>query len=206
MHKENEPIIKDIIKSLSVLKTVLAIVLFGSVTKGQDTLESDIDICVVVEKKDRSINKTISNLFLELEKKHNRNIQLIICDKSFERMERQFLETILREGEVLLGNIPPIPIQKLQLEPYSIIRYELKNLSHSNKMRLARLLYGKKTRKVYKGKSYLSQKIGLLIKLKGIRAGKSSILLPERESWILEEKFSELGIRHKKVCAWLQKI
>ena len=51
-----------------------------------------------------------------------------------------------------------MPIQKLELEPYTIIKYEMKKLSHSEKMRLTRLLYGKETEKVYKEKTYASRK------------------------------------------------
>ena len=59
---------------------------------------------------------------------------------------------------------------------------------------------------VAKGKIYLSRKSGLVAKLGGMRAGKSSVLLPEKESWVLERKLSGLGIKIKKICAWLQKI
>ena len=206
MRKENEPLIKEIIKSVGRLKGIGAIIVFGSVARNQDTPNSDIDICVAVSKRRCSLEEIVSNSFLNLEKKYNRNIQLIICNEEFKGMERQFLETILREGEVIVGSIPSIPIQKLQLEPYAIMKYEMKNLKHSDKMRLVRLLYGKETKKVYKNRTYLSQKKGLLVKLKGVRAGKSSILLPEKGSWILEKRLSELGIKTKKVCAWLQKV
>jgi len=206
MRKENEPLIKDIKKSVGNIKIIQAIIVFGSVSRGQDKLDSDIDICIVLSKRDPAKEKIISNSFLELEKKYNRNIQLLICNEAFKDVERQFLETVLREGQVIFGHLPPIPIQRLQFEPYTIIKYELKNLSHSDKMRLTRLLYGKETRKIYKNKTYISQKKGLLAQLKGMRIGKSSILLPEKESWILEKRFSELGIKTKKVCAWLQKI
>ena len=206
MRKENEPLIKDIIKSVGGLSGIRAVIIFGSVARGQDRPDSDIDICIVLNKRGGPKGKIISNSFLEMEKKYNRNIQLIICDEEFKDVERQFLETILREGRVIVGDVPHIPIQKLQLQPFAIIKYEMKNLDHSDKMRLARLLYGKKTRKVYKGKTYISQKKGLLVSLKGIRAGKSSILLPEKESWVLEKRLSELGVKTKKVCAWLQKV
>jgi predicted nucleotidyltransferase len=206
MDNNNESLKKDILKSLGTVGQIMAIVIFGSVARREDTAESDIDICVVVKEKTHVLNALISNCFLNLEKRYDRNIQLIICDEKFGGIERQFLETILREGEVLCGSIPPIPIQKLQLEPYSIIRYDMKNKSQADKMRISRLLYGKNTRKRYKGKDYLSQKRGLLTKLKGMRAGRSSILLPERESWILEQKLTDLDVRYKKICAWLQKI
>lgn len=189
------------------LKEVKAVIVFGSVAREEDKPDSDIDLCVVINKKDSSLLKeAISNSLLELEKRYNRNIQLIICNSQFAGVERQFLETILREGKVIVGDFPPVPIQKLELEPYAIIRYEMKNLKHPEKMKLTRLLYGKETEKTYKGKTYISRKMGLVAKLGGIRAGKSSILLPERESWILEKKLSESGIKTKKICAWLQKI
>lgn len=206
MWERNKPLIEDIKGSMGKLKGIRAVIIFGSVARGKDKPDSDIDICVVIKEQNSPLKKAISNSFLEIEKKYDRNIQLIICNEQYKGMERQFLETILREGKVIIGDFPSVPIQKLELEPYAIIKYEMKKLSHSEKMRLTRLVYGKETKKVYKGKTYVSRKKGLIAELGGIRSGKSSILLPEKESWILEEQLSELGIKTKKICAWLQKI
>ncbi len=206
MRKECKPLMKDIKNALKGLKNIKAAIVFGSVARSQNAKDSDIDICVVLERRNRSLEKRISELFLKLEKKYDRNIQLFICREQFKGVERQFLETILREGEVIVGSVPSISVQKLQLEPYAIIKYDIKHLSHPNKMKLARLLYGKRTEKRYKSKVYVSQKKGLLAALKGVRAGKSSILLPEKQSWLLEEQLKELGVKTKKVCAWLQRV
>ena len=211
MRKHNEPIIKDLKSKESILLKkcgilIQAIIIFGSVARDQDTQTSDIDVCVVLKKRDRSKERIIYDYFLDLGKKHNRVFQVIICDEKFTDVERQFLESILREGAVIIGDVPPIPIQKLKLEPYAVIRYNMSKLAPSDKMRLNRLLYGKKTKKIYKGRTYVSQKKGLLVELKGMRAGKSSVLLPEKKSWILEEKLSAIGIKTKKICAWIQKI
>ena len=206
MLKQNESLIQDIKKQIRNSKGIKAVIVFGSVAREEDKPNSDIDICVIVKEKNVSLEKNISNIFLDLEKKYQRNIQMIICGEGFEKVERQFLETILREGVLITGNLPPIPIQKLQLEPYSIIKYEMKDLPHSDKMRVNRLLYGKETRKEYKGKIYLSHKKGLVIKLRGIRTGKASVFLPEKESQRLEKELLELGVKTKKICAWLQKI
>jgi len=206
MLKQNESLIQDIKKQIRNSKGIKAVIVFGSVAREEDKPNSDIDICVIVKEKNVSLEKNISNIFLDLEKKYQRNIQVIVCGEKFKKVERQFLETILREGILIAGNLPPVPIQKLQLEPYSIIKYEMKDLPHSDKMRVNRLLYGKETRKEYGGKIYLSCKKGLIAKLRGIRTGKASVFLPEKESQNLEKRLLELGVKTKKICAWLQKI
>ncbi len=76
----------------------------------------------------------MGNRLLDLEKKFDRNIQVVFTDRDLAGFERYLLESILGDGKVLYGTIPPVPIQKLELEPFSIIKYDLRAIDHAKKM------------------------------------------------------------------------
>ena len=192
--------IKAISKENPDIKTTI---LFGSFAREQAHKESDVDICVILEN-EKSKNY-ISDQILNLERKYDKNINIIITTPRFKDLDHQFLETIIREGIILYGNIPSISIQRLELEPYEIIKYDLSNISHSEKMKIKRLLYGIKTKKKYKGKIYESEQKGIVEEFGGLRIGIASILIPEKMSWDVEETLRKHDVSLRKITIWLSK-
>ena len=192
--------LKTISKSNSDIQ---ATVLFGSYARKQNHSQSDIDICMIITNQ-KSKNK-ISNQILGLEKKYNKNINILITTPTFKDLDRQLVETILREGIVLYGTLPDISIKQLELEPYEIIKYDLSHLSQSEKMKIKRLLYGIKTKKKYKGKIYESKQKGIVEDFGGLRIGIASILIPEKLSWEVEDKLRQYDISLRKITIWLSK-
>ncbi len=192
--------LKTISKSNSDIQ---ATVLFGSYARNQAYAQSDIDIFMIIT--NETIKNKISNQILSLEKKYNKNINLLITTPALKDLDRQLVETILREGIVLYGNLPDISIQQLELEPYEIIKYDLSRLSQSNKMKIKRLLYGIKTKKKYKGKIYESNQKGIVEDFGGLRTGIASILIPEKLSWEVENMLRQYDISLRKITIWLSK-
>src|SRR3989344_8269025 len=137
-----ENVIDEVRKRFAGNKAVSAIMLFGSVARGEARRGSDIDLFFVLFRKNKKTEGVISETLLRLEKEYKVNIQHIIANKNFDTINRQFLDTILREGVVLHGTLPAISMQKLDLEPYSLIRYSLLNVSQPEKMRIQRALSG----------------------------------------------------------------
>ncbi|MBN2065427.1 MAG: hypothetical protein JW771_01280, partial [Candidatus Thermoplasmatota archaeon] len=162
---------------------------------------SDIDICIVL--KNENTKNNISSKILDIEEKYDKNINLVFTDSSFRDLDRQFIETILREGITVYGKKPDASIKQLELEPYEIIKFDLSNLTQSKKMKIKRLLYGIKTKKKYKGKIYTNKQEGLVEKLGGLRIGMASILIPEKKSWELENILREKGVSLRKITIWL---
>lgn len=178
-----------------------SVILFGSVARDQAGKESDRDICFVLRNENTKSN--ISNRILDLEKKYDKNINLVFTDPLFKELDRQFIETILREGITIHGKTPDASIRQLELEPYEIIKFDLSNLDQSKKMKIKRLLYGIKTKKKYKEKIYTNKQEGLVEKLGGLRIGIASILIPEKKSWELENILRENGVSLRKISIWL---
>lgn len=200
--EEFNDLIEEIKRKIGGKKDVETIIVFGSIARGEANARSDVDVCVVQL---LDVTEEISNIILDIEKKYDRNINVVFTDRMFSGLDRQFIEAILREGIVVYGKIPPVSIQRLELEPYEIIRYDLSALSQSDKMRIKRLLYGAKTKKVYKGKTYESERRGLVKDFGGLRIGIASILIPERASWVVEKLLREYDIKIRKITIWLSK-
>jgi predicted nucleotidyltransferase len=183
--------------------TIQTIILFGSVARGQAREESDVDICIILKNEQKQ--NTLQNQILQLEKKYDKNINIIFTNPQFTGLDRHFIETILREGIILYGTLPAIPIQRLELEPYEIIKYDLSSLSHPEKMKIKRLLYGITTKKTYNGKTYENKQKGKVEEFGGIRIGIASILIPEKMSWQIEDLLKKYKISIRKITTWLSK-
>ncbi len=190
--------IKKISKSYSEIETVIV---FGSVARDQAGKESDLDVCFILRKENSK--NILSNQILGFEKKYDKNINVIFTNPSYKHLDRHFVETLIREGITIYGKTPDISIQKLELEPYEIIKFDLSNLSQSEKMKIKRLLYGIKTKKKYKSKIYEREQKGLVEKFRGLRIGIASILIPEKRSWELEKILRENGVSLRKITIWL---
>jgi len=190
--------IKTISKSNS---NIQATILFGSYAREQAHAQSDIDICMIIT--NEKLQNQIPNQILNLEKKYDKNINILITTPTLKDLDRQLVETILREGIVLYGTLPDISIQQLELEPYEIIKYDLSRLSQSDKMKIKRLLYGIKTKKKYKGKIYESKQRGIVEDFGGLRIGIASILIPEKLSWKVEDMLRQYEISIRKITIWL---
>jgi len=202
--KNNQTFLLDEIKDLQKNNhSIQTIILFGSVARGQAKEESDVDICIILKNEQKQ--NALQNQILQLEKKYDKNINVIFTDPQLKGLDRHFIETILREGLILHGTLPAIPVQRLELEPYEIIKYDLSSLSHPEKMKIKRLLYGIATKKTYNGKTYENKQKGKVEEFGGIRIGIASILIPEKMSWQIDELLKKHKVSLRKITIWLSK-
>ncbi|MFA5102196.1 MAG: nucleotidyltransferase domain-containing protein [Candidatus Thermoplasmatota archaeon] len=203
MNHESTRLIEDI-KNITIQRPdIQTIILFGSVARGQEREHSDVDFCIILD--NDKIKKVIQQQILAIEKKYNKNINVVFTTSTFEKLDRQFIETLLREGIVLFGKLPEVPIQRLELEPYEIIKYDLSAMNQSEKMKIKRLLYGIATTKKYKEKIYENKQKGKVEEFGGMRIGIASILIPEKMSWQIEEILRNHNVALRKITIWLSK-
>lgn len=187
---------------------VAYIFLFGSVAKGDADRRSDVDILVVLDTFDKDFEdieakKRISELALTLEKEYDRGIQVIFTNKNYDGLDEHFIEEVLKEGILLYAKSPSIIVQGLELKNYAIIMFGLENLNIKDKMKVKRILYGLKTKKVVKGRSYKSEKPGLVQQVQGIRIGAGVIAVPQKNVKILEGELKKLKLTFKTIDLWL---
>lgn len=99
----------DTVKAiLSVSDDVEKIILFGSQARGDSTVESDIDILVVVDapqKKLSTIKRNMRNLISEISLEQDEVVSLLVSDKQeYDTMsDTLFYRNIARDGVELYG-------------------------------------------------------------------------------------------------------
>jgi predicted nucleotidyltransferase len=210
MQEEFQDAVFEFAKHVSNIPKIYGIFLFGSVARGEADKKSDIDFLIVLDtQQDPDLmdeRNEVSQIALDLEKRLDRNIQLVFSNSRFDKLDRQFIEDVLREGIILFGRPLMIADNKVGFSPYVLIHYELTGLSASDKMRVKRALYGYETRRTFKGKTYTSKAKGLVNELDGKRTGIASILLSHRKSRPVLETLERFGAKIGKEMVWLPEI
>jgi len=209
--KESIELIKKLLKkNISKYNNIDSIILFGSFATGNNTEESDIDLCVLFKKgTNKDYEDAIFEHLLLIERELDRTIQCVfIFPEEIHNWDRIFLENILAEGKLLHGNsrYKKFFLKALELEPYQIITLNWKNLDHSTKMKLKRALYGYKTNKKYFNKIYMYQKSGIVRELQGIKLGKGSFMITENLLIKVQEIFNSFDIKFTSFRVWIQRI
>jgi len=189
---------------------VAYIFLFGSVAKGDADRRSDIDILIVLDTYSKNIEDMeartrVSELALTLEKEYDRNVQIVFTNKNYTGLDEHFIENVLKDGILLYAKSPSINIRGLDLEQYVMIIFSLENLNAKDKMKVKRTLYGHTTKKKVKGRIYVSEKIGLVQKLQGLRIGAGIIAIAPKMVPQLENELSKLKIKFQKIDFLLTK-
>ena len=205
-----QDIVFEFVKEVSNIPKIHTIFLFGSVAKGEADVRSDLDFLVILDthQDPNRLNERneVSSIALDLEKKFNKDIQLVFSNINFDGLDGYFIEEVFREGIILFGRVPIIPEKKLGFVPYVLIYYKLTNLTKSDKMKVKRVLYGYQTSKRHEGKLYVSKSIGLVKKLDGKRTGIASILLPYKNSRPVLDSLESFGAKINKTVVWLPEV
>lgn len=185
IQKEFKNVVFEFSKQVSSLSNILYVFLFGSVARGEADKRSDIDFCVIAGD---DYKKKISSIALDLEKKYDKNIQLVIS-KNFEKLDEYFVSQLFKEGILLYGRSPLVKIKDIGFRGYALFSFSLKNINQSEKMKIKRVLYGYSTTKKEK-KVYKSFSKGLVKEFNGIPVGRGAVLIPLEKAGIIEEIFN----------------
>jgi len=197
------PIISEILPRLTRIPKLTAAILYGSAIRGELTEGSDIDLMLVF---DVPHNPETGG---ELEAAHRilgeikteRRLQVVATNLK-QALDPDFLDNISREGLIIYGKPLILTTENLQLRPYVIYTYSVRDVPQIEKTRLQRALKGYKVVRKLKGKVYKSEKNGLLENLKAKKLGKGVIMVPQENSKALEKLFSQHNIKHVKIKAW----
>jgi len=210
MQEQFQDVVFEFVKQVSSISKTYGIFIFGSVAKEEADARSDVDFLVILDTQQNpnQLNERniISKIALDLEKKFNKNIQLVFSNINFDGLDGQFIENILREGIILYGRTPIAMDKKLGFSPYSLIHYKLTSLSKSDKMKVKRALYGYSTKTHYKGKAYTNYMKGLVSELNGKRTGIASVLIPYRKERPVLDTLERFGARISKTIVWLPEV
>ena len=188
-------ILRKIAKGLSKIEDVKAVILYGSLARGEFTSRSDIDLFILTT--DGKIHKEVQNEVIELESEIGRNIQPTIRTiAELQKTDTGLLQNIFQEGKILYlrepSDIPSAIL--LKQKPYLIYSFQISSLPQKDKVRFNRQLY-EQTRKGYKYK-------GLLQEIGGQKLSSGCIMIPHMQKEKIEKFFKKLKVKFEQLKVW----
>ncbi len=195
VQKEFRELVFEFAKRVSCLHTVKHVFLFGSVAREEADKRSDIDVCIITNADNR---KQISKIALDLEKRHDKNIQLVIS-RNFSKLDKYFINNLFEEGILLYSKEPLIRLKGMKCKEFVLLSYSLKNLTQNEKMNIKTKHYGYSTEKKAKKRTYKSHFEGLLKKVEGVRIGSGAVLIPVRNTKPVLDLLDAFNIKYTKI-------
>ena len=181
---------------------VRSAVLYGSCARGTARDGSDVDVLVLVS--DGPVG-SLRDAIHDVESAYDVNVSpVVVPADDIHRLDRQFLDSVLREGVPLKGPLPTVSLQELQLRPIRVVSFDVSHLPPSDKMRLYRLLDGYSTVKRRGRKRYERKVAGFLREVGGWRIGRGAVVVPEAALPRLEEILSQVKAKRWTTAAWAQ--
>ena len=181
---------------------VQSAVLYGSCARGTARENSDIDVLIFSSER---AEDRLREALHEIESSYDVNVSpLFLRPDEVDRLDRQFLDSVLREGVSLVGRSPSITLRDLQLRPIRIVSFDVSHLDPPEKMRLYRLLDGYATVRRRGRKRYERKVDGLLKEVGGWRIGRGAVVVPEAALPRLEEILSKIKAKRWTIAAWAQ--
>lgn len=188
-------ILKKIAKELSKIEDVKAIILYGSLARGEFTSRSDVDLFILTT--EDKTQKEIQDKVIELESEIGRNIQPTIRTiAELQKTDTGLLQNIFQEGKILYlrepSDIPSAIL--LQQKPYLIYSFQISSLLQKEKARFNRQLY-EQTRKEYKYK-------GLLQEIGGQKLSAGCVMMPYEQKEKIEKFFKKFKVKFEQLKVW----
>ncbi len=96
MFKKDRNILNEIVRDLTGERYILKIIVFGSRVRDDNRGDSDLDILVIVERKERKIKDKIREIFFEYELKYEISFGLIILSLEEWEINKKWVVLLLR--------------------------------------------------------------------------------------------------------------
>lgn len=155
-----------------------AVVLFGSMARGDFGASSDIDLLIVFDEEDpEARTEDVVGIISSI--KPSREIRPVLTN--LKDLEGEMLREIAREGIVLYGKIVLSP-SNLGLRAYRIISYNLQDSNPTQKQRITRRVHGYTSKKEVDGEERTYEYEGLSDREDCFLLGKGVVAVPENES------------------------
>jgi len=178
--------LNDIVNTASKIRGVVGILLFGSFAKGDYDEYSDYDLLILFEDRDLmwqnwdDLFKVVGDL----------NLNLHVIPETLEELKTAnptFLNELLIHGKVLFSKLPlEVFLPPVNLEPFSLIVYDMSDLKYRDKMKVVYSLYRKRG-------------VGAVAKMGGIKLSESAILVPRSSGDEAVALLNSFSVKAKKL-------
>lgn len=194
--KENLKIAVDFANKFRKVKGILQIVLFGSVAKGEDKTDSDIDIAIIHNLKDTENLKSFVNKFI------HEKIQVVYMDVDRLSKETELVSALTGEGLLLYGKPIKVVFNKKELKPFVLIVYDTTDLEKKKRMLLNRALHGSVSKSKYKGKTYRSETKGIVTQAGIVKLTNACLLAEPKKAVIVREALRRFNAKFREELIW----
>lgn len=177
-------------------------IVYGSVARDAAFESSDLDLFIVAP---RRRHDALARALIRLGASHDVTISPFLVEpENLPSLDRQFLESIARDGMPLNG--PPLDptVGTLDLRPHYLVTLYLGHLAQRTKVAFSRELYGYRTSRRYKAKRYASAREGFLARVGGRKLGRGTILVPAVAWPALEALIRKYRGKRWAFTVWIQ--
>ncbi len=190
-------------RDLDGMPGVRSVVLFGSTARGTATGDSDIDLFIDC---DRTAEDRAWNALLTMDRQfHVRFSVIFYRPEEREAFDKQFLESIVRQGRALVGDLPILTPSQLDLQPLRLVSYQTTRLSPRKRAQFLREVDGYETRKRVGRKTYVVRKPGFLRDVGGWRVGRGAVVVPEESIDAFDNLLRKYGATRSIIAIWSQR-
>jgi predicted nucleotidyltransferase len=190
-------------KLLAKTPAVRTAILFGSTVRGSATEDSDIDLFLDCDwQREEEVARSLYRLEGDLDVRFS---PIFFRRKELHRFDSQFLESIVRQGRVLKGQMPRLSPLDLDLQPLRLVSYWTSDLDPRIRAKLLRAIDGYRTAKRVNGKRYVVEKKGFLAETGGWRVGRGAVIIPEGNIEAFDELLRRHGAKRHIIAIWCQR-
>jgi len=199
MKIKDKKLIERFVEKAKNIPNLECIILFGSVARNEEDKRSDLDLLLIFNEENPKLRISEIMRLVTMLKPH-REIKPTVTNLT--DYDEEFLQTVLREGEVLWGKMIITP-DKLLLNPYRLISYDISKLKPSKKVKISRLIHGYRSRKTIDGKIKEYAYLGLKDKYNVHFISKNTLLVPEKytKKFLMELDRNRVTYQEKLVWA-----
>jgi len=201
--KRFEEAVKAAQGMLTEMPTVRSAILFGSTARGSAVEDSDIDLLIECDReKEAEVARPLHDLGDQF---HVIFTPIFYRRREWRRLDLQFLESILRQGRVLKGTMPPLNPLDLDLQPLRLVSYQTSELNPRKRAKLLRAIDGYRTVKRVNEKRYVVEKKGFLEEQGGWRVELGAVVILEERIEAFDELLRGYGAKRHIIAIWCQR-
>lgn len=174
---------------------VLSIILFGSVARGEATVESDVDIAIIYSKKNDETVMRINSLKPE-------EFQLVHLSIDELKEETTLMGALAGEGILLYGRPITVSLEDMELKSKMVIAYDTSKLDQNSRSKLNRALYGGKSTYMKDNKKETKVYKGIIDDIRAERIGKGILIVDRKNYPEITKTLKIFHAKWKEIPVW----